>query len=68
MIPSATLLRVPGFGGASYGDTMRPPPLTVDQFNQTQALGQGGRKEQPGIGQQAVIVEGDFDAVGVIAW
>ena len=42
--------------------------MVVDKFTQTQALGQGGRKEQPGIGHQAVIVEGDFDAVRVIAW
>ena len=42
--------------------------MVVDQFTQTQALGQGGRKNQPGIGHKAVIVEGDSDAVGVIAW
>ena len=53
---------------------VRPPRripqvnVVVNQFTQTQALGQGGRKEQPGIGHQAVVVEGDFDAVGVIAW
>ena len=29
------------------------------------APGQGDRKDQPGIGHQAVIVEGDTDAVGV---
>ena len=27
-----------------------------------------GRKNQPGIGHQAVIVESDVDAVGVVAW
>ena len=39
----------------------------MDQFGQAQAPGQGGRKDQPGIGHQAVIVEGDADAIGV-AW
>ena len=33
-----------------------------------QAQGEGGRKDQPGIGHQAVVVEGDADAVGVVAW
>ena len=53
---------------------VRPPRripqvnVVVDQFTQTQVLGQGGRKEQPGIGHQAVIIEGDLDAVRVIAW
>ena len=27
-----------------------------------------GRKEQPGIGHQAAVVEGDLDTVGVVAW
>ena len=38
------------------------------QFGQAQAPGQGGRKEQPSVGHQAVVVEGDTDAVGVAAW
>ena len=42
--------------------------VAVHQFTQTQALGQGDRKEQPGIGHQAVVVEGDADAVGVLKW
>ena len=33
-----------------------------------QVQGQGGRKDQPSIGHQAVVVEGDLDAVGVVAW
>ena len=40
--------------------------MVVDQFGQAQAPGQGGRKDQPGIGHQAVIVEGDADAIGVV--
>ena len=39
-----------------------------DEFGQAQAQGEGGRQDQPGIGHQAVIVEGDTDAVGVVAW
>ena len=42
--------------------------MVVDQFGQAQAPGQGGRKDQTGIGHQAVIVEGDADAVEVVAW
>ena len=42
--------------------------MVVDQLGQAQAPGQGGRKDQPGIGPQAVIVEGDADAIGVVTW
>ena len=31
-------------------------------------MGLRGRKEQPSIVDQAVVVEGDADAVGVVAW
>ena len=49
----------------------RPGALTqvqvmVNQFTQTQVLGQRDRKEQPSIGHQAAVVEGDLDAVGVV--
>ena len=53
---------------------VRPPrraaevEVTVDEFPQAQVPGEGGRQEQAGIGHQAVIVEGDTDAVGVVAW
>ena len=40
----------------------------VNQLGQTQVQGEGGRKDQPGIGHQAMIVEGDADAVGLVAW
>ena len=48
----------------------RSPQVNVlaDEFPQTQALGEGDRKDQPGIGHQAVVVEGDSDAVGVAEW
>ncbi len=35
---------------------------------QAQVQGQRGGKDQPGIVDQAVVVEGDADAVGVVAW
>ena len=39
--------------------------VTVNEFTQAHALGQGGRKEQPSIVDQAVVVEGYLYAVGV---
>ena len=42
--------------------------VAVDELTQTQVLGEGHRKEQPGIGHQTVIVEGDLNPVGVFAW
>ena len=53
---------------------VRPPRrisevnVVVDEFTQTQVLGEGDRKEQPGIGHQAVVVKGDLDPVWVVAW
>ena len=53
---------------------VRPPrripevEVMVNEFTQAHALGEGGRKEQPSIVDQAVVVEGDLDAVGVVAW
>ena len=47
---------------------VRPPrriaqvQVMVNQFTQTQVLGQRDRKEQPSIGHQAAVVEGDLDA------
>ena len=40
----------------------------VHQFTQTQAQGEAGGQQQPGIGHQAVIVKGDVDAVGALKW
>ena len=42
--------------------------MVVDEFTQTQVLGEGDRKEQPSIGHQAVVVKGDLDPVWVVAW
>ena len=53
---------------------VRPPrripevKVTVNEFTQAHVLGQGGRKKQPGIVDQAVVVEGDLNAVGVLKW
>ncbi len=40
----------------------------VYEFPQAQVLGEGGRKNQPGIGHQAVVVKDDANTVGVVAW
>ena len=40
----------------------------VHQFAQSRVMGQRGRKDQPGIGHQAVIDEGDMVAVRVVGW
>ena len=42
--------------------------VLVHQFSQTQAQGQAGGQQQPGVGHQTVVVEGDVDAVGVLEW
>ena len=45
--------------------------MVVDQSGPAQAPGQGGRKDQPGIGHQAVVIKDDkddADTVGIIAW
>ena len=56
---------VPGVGSA-WGPAQVQVP--VNQLGQPQVQGQRGWKDQPGIGHQAVVVEGDVDAVGVFAW
>ena len=42
--------------------------VAVNRLGQTQALGQGDRQEQPGIGRRTVIVKGDLDAAGLLKW
>ena len=56
---------VAGVGSAGSVAQVQAP---VNQLGQTQVMDQGDRQEQTGIGHQAVIVEGDLDAVGVVAW
>ena len=52
---------------------VRPPrgiaqvEALLDEFGQAEMPGQGGRKEQPGVGHQSAVVEGDLDPVGVVA-
>ena len=50
--------------------SMQSPPASAEatsviilspEFGQAEAQGQGGRKEQPGIGHQTRIVEGRID-------
>ena len=52
--------------GSAWGPTQIQVP--VNQLGQTQVQGEGGRQDQPGIGHQAAVVEGDLDPVGVVAW
>ena len=52
--------------GSAWGPAQVQAP--VNQLGQAQVQGQGGRKDQPGIVDQAVVVEGDADGVGVAAW
>ena len=53
---------------------VRPPRrisqvnVIADEFTQAQALGEGDRKDQPGIAHQAVVVEGDSNAAGLAGW
>ena len=42
--------------------------MVVHHVAQSQMLGQSDRQDQSSIGHQAVIVEGDVDAVGALAW
>ena len=40
--------------------------VVVHQLAQSQMMGQSDRKDQPSIGHQAVVIEGDLDAVGLL--
>ena len=42
--------------------------VPVNQLGKAQMQGQGGCQDQPSVGHQAGIVEGDLDAVGVANW
>ncbi len=63
-----------GHQGQHLVPRVRPPRrisqvnVIADEFTQAQALGEGDRKDQPGIAHQAVVVEGDSDAVGLAGW
>ena len=51
----------PALGAPAQGQ------VSVNQLGQAEMLGQGGWQDQPCIGHQAVIVEGDLDVVGIVA-
>ena len=55
---------------AEVGPTQRISQANtlIRQFTQTQAEGKAGGQQQPGLGDQAVIVKGNVDAVGVLKW
>ena len=55
---------------AGIRPTRRIPQVNVmvHRLAHTQMMGQGDRKQQPGIGHQAVIIKGNLDAVRVVAW
>ena len=63
-----------GHQGHNLVSCVRPPRrisevnVTVDEFTKTQVLGEGDRKRRPSIGHQAVVIEGDLHAVGVLQW
>ena len=38
--------------------------MLPEELGQAKAQGEGGGKDQPGIGHQAVVVEGDLDRSG----
>ena len=42
--------------------------MAVHQLAQSQMMGQCDRKDQPGIVDQAVVIKGDVDAVGMLRW
>ena len=42
--------------------------VAVHQFAQTQVMGQRDRQKQSGIGHQAMVIESNMDAVGLLAW
>ena len=56
---------VAGVGSACC---MAEVEVLPEELGKAKAQGEGGGKDQPGIDHQAVVVEGDLDAVGVVAW
>ena len=42
--------------------------VVVHQIPQSQMMGQSNRQDQAGVGHQAMIIEGDLDAVRLVAW
>ena len=42
--------------------------MLPEELGQAKAQGEGGGKDQPGIGHQAVVVKEDADTVGFVLW
>ena len=42
--------------------------VAIRQLAQSQVMGQGGGQEQPRISHQSLIIKGNVDAVGLVAW
>ena len=40
----------------------------LEELGQAKAQGEGGGKDQPGIGHQAAVVKEDADTVGFVLW
>ena len=38
----------------------------VEQLTEHESLGQAGGKDQPGVGDRMVVVEGDGDLIGAV--
>ena len=66
--PEAAQERPQGGGRFDHAPQHRGGPPTVNEFTQAHALGQSGRKKQPSIVDQAVVVEGYLHAAGVLKW
>ena len=52
--------------GRSWG--IAQVEVLLEKLGQAEVPGQGDRKCQPGIGYQAVVVEGDLGPGGVVPW
>ena len=42
--------------------------VAIHQLTQSQMMGQGDGQKQPRIGHQSLIIKGNVDAVGLLAW
>ena len=66
---SADVTRVSSFA-SRMGPTRRISQIdmAVHQSTQSQMMCQSDRKQQSGIGHQAVVIKGDMDVVGPLRW
>ena len=54
--------------GVGFACPIAQGEVLLYHLGQAEMQGQGGRQDQPSIVHQAVVVKGDLDAVGVVAW